>query len=141
MGDKYYIPSIEEFHVGFEYERLYIDEWLSDAPFPEMAGDHAIENTEFLLDEGLIRVKYLDKEDIEELGFHHWATNHNPKGELVGYELSNERFNITFILKDSFLEIVETITYKPYFEGYIKNKSELKKILQQIGIRTEDNKE
>ena len=65
MKDKYYTPEIEEFHVGFEYEVNYgKDRWVKEglhyAPQVVTLPYKNLEN---------IRVKHLDREDIESLGF------------------------------------------------------------------------
>jgi len=67
--DKYYIPKIEEFHIGFEYEeQVDRDEWIN-ITIAEVC------ELEFIADDlehnqGLsIRVKYLDQVDLESLGF------------------------------------------------------------------------
>ena len=129
MENEYYIPAIEEFHVGFEYEA-------------KPKGSEFVEYQRFILHKGLslemlfhtssIRVKYLDRKDIEELNF-----------ELK--DIISEDRNIYQSKKDCFLRL--SCTYKkdiPYisvyhYEGWetpdfiIKNKSELKRLLTQIG--------
>ena len=72
MESKYYTPKIEEFHVGFEYEALFTDKkkepnlrWVKmNEPFQFKRLYEWLE-----LPEPGLRVKYLDKEDIESLGF------------------------------------------------------------------------
>ncbi len=58
MTEKYYTPSIEEFHVGFEYEFFHNNEWRKQTfslidGWPKDLKDS--------------KVKYLDQEDIEGL--------------------------------------------------------------------------
>lgn len=55
---KYYTPSLDEFHNNFNYEELVNGEWL-----PTEFGL----KTRFNLSE--VRVKYLDRSDIESMGF------------------------------------------------------------------------
>ena len=65
MESKYYTPSIEEFYVGFEYEVNYGEnDWQKECLWakPEVV-------TLPYMNLENIRVKYLDKEDIESLGF------------------------------------------------------------------------
>ena len=80
---EYYTPTIDEFHVGFEYEEedtIYTDKgWYTKKSnvFKKCVygNDSYIQN--YYLNERVkrnlfvnkIRVKYLDKDDIEELGF------------------------------------------------------------------------
>jgi hypothetical protein len=66
MENKYYTPEIEEFHVGFEYEAkpkgsIHIDYM----PFIWRGNNSLI--SEFT--SATLRVKYLDREDIESLGW------------------------------------------------------------------------
>ena len=131
---KYYTPEIEEFHVGFEFEALFTDNkkepnlrWVKmNEPFQfkrlyEWLG----------LPEPGLRVKYLDKEDIESLGLKLWQIPgdsfdwefylDSEKGESLGKVTFNENNTIDE------LELFGTIFN-------IKNKSELKRILKQLSI-------
>jgi len=131
---KYYTPEISEFHVGFEYERC--DDgykWFSDV-YPRALEHIKLEN--FL---SYTRVKYLDREDIESLDY----VLHR-KDVTMGYdEYCHKRHkevlppgndsNLNVILKKG----NNVIVYKNLeivFSGTIKNKSELKKLLKQLGI-------
>jgi len=65
MENKYYTPEEEEFHVGFKYEALWgvenVDgEWLKET-FSKDQSIHSTEDT--------VRVKKLDREDIESEDF------------------------------------------------------------------------
>jgi len=136
MKNKYYPPTIEEFHVGFEYEML-----LPNGKYhKQIFGDRIIHRE---LDEynddlmkiahAICRVKYLDREDIESLGL---------KVEQKPIESFDEG---TYWCKDSkevvifeFDENNNATTY-PNIDIYniefkIKNISELKKLLEQLGI-------
>jgi hypothetical protein len=139
---KYYTPTIEEFHVGFECERkmedliTFLDEWKrytvdkytwSSNQMGLMVRDHP----------EAFRVKYLDKEDIESLGwviiedrgmeenqgFH--FTKRDPNFGIANYSLkywsTNNRIKINSLIGT-------------WFDGTIKNKSELKVLLKQLGI-------
>ena len=138
MEHKYYTPTIEEFHVGFEYEFLsFQDEtWRKAIVTVKDESVHA-EHFSFIDTEKHLdrrRVKYLDREDIESLGFILNVvdcgedTQHNELGirrnEEGGY------FG-TFFLDDTHGECNIQI-----FESFyrIKNKSELKRLLKQLGI-------
>jgi hypothetical protein len=67
--NKYYIPQIEEFHIGFEYERKYIsfEEWKKEIYL--LHYDCNLNKLNVRIIDGEIRVKYLDQSDIESLGF------------------------------------------------------------------------
>lgn len=128
--DKYYKPEIEEFHVGFEYERFVPKANATE----EECWDKLSMSVNYLsldeIDDEIIekeiRVKYLDKEDIESLG---WKLN----SDLYikdGLTLQLHKDLITIKYYDDFNNEwrtkVEQIT--------IKNKSELVKLLKQLGI-------
>jgi len=71
MENKYYTPTIEEFHVGFEFEFRHSD-YKEDGwkKFTTPVFNMEREDCPFAcqtLEE--YRVKYLDREDIESLGF------------------------------------------------------------------------
>jgi hypothetical protein len=148
--NKFYIPDISEFYVGFEYEfqeQFMVDDrsetdWRKEKI--EFSG--YIQYIDEYLEEDRIRVKYLDKEDIESLGFK--SIDPNP---LNLFNLNKYNYNITTykivtsgrIGENGFPEeeIKEEgfVIYKSYlgsvlFKGNIKNKSELIKILKMIGV-------
>jgi hypothetical protein len=68
MDNKYYTPKVEEFHVGFNYELLILDDiqWWKETIVRK---DNRFDCFDDYLNEKRIRIKYLDKEDIESLGF------------------------------------------------------------------------
>jgi hypothetical protein len=125
MGE-YYTPSIEEFHIGFEYEGL-VDYYKGEYK------TFTIENTSDLIqrmetydsqDMDFIRVKYLDREDIESLG---WKQGELPYQYFDGIhmlvDLKHNKYSINHIADDVCI-----------FEGTIKNKSELVRLLKQLDI-------
>jgi hypothetical protein len=138
MENKYYQPSIEEFHVGFEYER-------SMSKFEEIEWIKLTMSVNFLslddIDDEIIkeeiRVKYLDQSDIESLGF----TNIKDRG-------MSENYGDFFIKKDPIFQLANYELRYWYinnrlrvnringtiFDGTIKNLSELKVVLKQIGV-------
>lgn len=73
MESKYYTPNLEDLRVGYIcIERVSLPEWhmraLGTAEFIGTIGEKAHwENSGSL--EGLVRTKYLDKKDIESLGW------------------------------------------------------------------------
>ena len=137
MENKYYTPTIEEFHVGFEYEEetiIYTDKgWFThkDLGWEKKIFDSTSYMENYYLSErvkrGLvgkynptIRVKYLDREDIESLGFAQTVEDQ--------YTLDDIEFLID---DDLFVQIIKDDGF--LFQGTIKNKSELKKVLKMIG--------
>jgi hypothetical protein len=132
MENKYYTPEIEEFHVGFEYEgESYISgRWIKHTL---SEGDHL--DIEKIYKTA--RVKYLDREDIESLGFEELETmlsnppiyRYGNKDTGVTLNLRNQKVGITIPERERAVG-----GYRTIFEGTIKNKSELKKLLKQLGI-------
>ena len=131
---KYYTPRIEEFHHGFELEELIGDFW-EPIRFDNHHGRTDL--GEFLED---YRVKYLDQEDIEELG----GIKGRGLGDLSGEFWQDYRFGefcvrISNHTDESGAPKIEI--WKPAGTSglynvrmFIKNKSELKRIMAQIGI-------
>lgn len=152
--DKYYEPHLEEFHQGFEYER-----WSSSAYTPEKYIKEIFEfvDKDYIWDDDVtnmlacaynggdtLRVKYLDKEDIKSLGF--TITKDSKEVELsleskryIGGPSAGDDYKIIILYG---LDNKEMWIYKKcnngyeydLFKGYIKNKSELIKLLKQLGI-------
>jgi len=136
LVEEYYTPELEEFHKGFEFESNYVLfsndlEWkpiifggnnrlMDDLPWFYSAYENDAVPTEF-------RVKYLDREDIESLGWY--------PGRLQG--LNEDSFTLNdnqlYWQDNQFIQIYNwnsTII----FEGIIKNKSELRRLMKQLRI-------
>ena len=138
MEDKYYLPKIEEFHVGFEYETIYLksvwtkeslDVWDCGWFFESYHNDAS--PLEF-------RVKSLDKEDIESLGF---ILTGKPTEVKMYFRTDDDKYGIS--LRDNFypegfsnLHIYEFINERveTFFRGKIENKTELIKLFKQLEI-------
>jgi hypothetical protein len=141
--NKYYTPSIEEFHVGFEFEVNYgagtdSEDWekesLNKSPQVVTLPYMRLEN---------IRVKYLDREDIESLGYklteefpdaYHLkdALVFKGKGLIVFHPIMNRLlFKYPNYIRDA---SGNYNGFQTMFSGTIKNKSELKQVLKQIGV-------
>lgn len=141
---KYYAPTIEEFHVGFEYEQREMS--ISDSPKVEWERRifevaELDTNVYRKLNLELVRVKCLDKEDIESLGFV------EEPGQLErGYTKAFQKYSDPIRTGCTINIDEETgkceIWYGMFnsyagvkkFKGYIKNKSELIKLLKQIKV-------
>lgn len=143
---KYYKPGIEEFHVGFEYEYSDLDhdlkttKWFKESVPIEFNSSYYLE---LLSKEDWIRVKYLDRDDIEDLGF----VDQNDRGmsENYGYLFYIEDPDVpTYYTELRFWKNTRRVQIKgglvnKVFDGFLKNKSELKQILKQLGIIDEGN--
>jgi hypothetical protein len=131
METKYYTPNIEEFHVGFEYEIFEDFDNLPEKEWVKLVWDNQHLNPEnmtypFPIAEDKIRVKYLDREDIESLGF-------NTEDNETCYNME-KGFDIygLYPLEDNLIEICKFTN--TLFKGMVKNKSELKRILKMLNI-------
>jgi hypothetical protein len=128
MENKYYTPTIEEFYVGFQFE--YNSEIFEDWKKCDNASSedcyHAIQDISQSL-ETKYRVKYLDKDDIESLGF--------KEVEFGIYIKDKTKYDkYTFDARSSKVSIRNSIYNECWFWGTIKNKSELVRLLKQLDI-------
>lgn len=144
---KYYTPKIEEFYVGFEYEEKSSGLWTTQlyneySPIINqyLCDDYGvkIDSIQDYINQEIVRIKYLDQEDIESLGF-----NHNPKTSIKNVftlKTTDETYILKFKvhMRKNFNVSIQDDKSFCYFEGLIKNKSELKKVLQLIGVLEDD---
>jgi hypothetical protein len=148
MENKYYVPDIEEFRIGFEYE--YHEHFGKD--FGKwnkytVTSNTILEQILNLITSGSIRVKYLDKEDIESCGFEleysadltyssTYTRDCPDSGVLNSIKISLQLYPNTsvppciIILKE-----YKDGTYGTFFNGTIKNLSELKVLLKQLNLK------
>jgi hypothetical protein len=149
MNNEYYTPTIEEFHIGFEYEYSDLDhnlkntKWFKEKVPLEFSSSYYLE---LINKKDWIRVKYLDKEDVESLGFINWAVEWtNPARYYFTKALPNGQESIKkgiqlFFIFGSYdrdhVTIYNTIDKIDHvlFDGVVKNKSELKQLLKQLNI-------
>jgi len=164
-ANKYYTPDITELHVGFEYEtrdRLSVllesRKWNHSTfnKFNDMKSIRMCLDT----DRFEIRVKHLDREDIEGFGFemndifkdntekdlYYNNSVMTPRGEQsVGvYHVPQTMWCMIFFgnkndIGDWSIEKMPNKTTIDFhtntvFAGQIRNKSELKRVLTQIGV-------
>lgn len=132
MAPKYYTPFLNEFHDQFEYEELDLvwKKKVFDFRDLEIIHDELLE--------GKLRVKHLDREDIETLD---WECKLFDQSYNSGEFIINNKYILIFNLIDSFC-IIKHINFPDHvekniisiFQGTIKNKSELKKLMVQLGI-------
>ncbi len=150
--ETHYTPTIEEFNPGFEFEckERFLDgtvktlEDFNSSKWVKQTCNSAIMYIERALNgrnakNGVcgVRVKYLDKEDIESLGF---ELDQCTKDGCVFYKgnlMTKEEWCLTFGGKTNpknYLSITSMKNNPNSFTGVIKNKSELKRILKQLNI-------
>ena len=142
MDNKYYQPTTEEFFVGFKFEFLKNTDYekhkfmcISQFTFddlPELCK--------------LSRVKYLDEQDILDLGFEKHSSKDNKYLKYSCEVYSNDKLNITLghypeinkisiITRDlskSELALLSNWDDKSVNLITIKNKNELIKLLKQL---------
>ena len=131
MQNKYYVPDITEFRVGFGYEHLHSinKEWINETVTP----NNRLNCFEDYLSTNQIRVKYLDKSDIESFGFEFNKTFQNfiivtDSNDTIFLNMYSD-YNV-LIGKDYGMGCKESILFK----GIIKNKSELQQVLKMIRV-------
>ena len=149
---KYYTPDIQEFKIGFECEffnNMQDKQWnkvICDQDHIGIAYTCFEEGTKEWEDDisQTFRVKYLDDKDIEECGFTTDAGEIPSKfnyykllPDKTIYQISpywhmyhTKRENLVRIYKG----MLHEYPYTEIFRGDIKNKSELKVLLKQLGI-------
>jgi len=135
MDNKYYTPKIEEFHVGFEYERYDFVNWNKGILTIEDLFSGSMEHGSALVSAigcGHIRVKYLDIEDCVSLG---WTHNRHDFEHIMGNYFTKDDYSFS-IKDDCPLSIQQRYgdSCKFLFNGTVKNKSELKRLMEQLGI-------
>lgn len=131
---KYYTPSIEEFHVGFEYEEFHREPLMEEGFWSncKIEEDFATPPIIYGIFCCHIRVKYLDQDDILELG---WSID---KEESEFFKDTIYKMGNQWMWEDDDGDlIISQSAYVPneaIFIGTIKNKSELKVLMKQLGV-------
>lgn len=131
MEAKYYTPAFEEFHIGFEFETNYLkkeNEWTKVVMQPQDSGSFF---ERYISDASPLefRVKHLDQQDIESLGWN--------KRTFQSKEYHTRDFYLVDCGENYFLlhsGEEGDISYNRLFTGTIKNKSELKRLMIQTGV-------
>lgn len=98
--NKYYTPQIEEFFIGFEFEEEFKNPNWSKLARPledtyefvklKLDTSHSLSRITSKLKNNRVRVKYLDREDIESLGFVH-----------IGRSLLKDNIGVKFVCKSN----------------------------------------
>ena len=142
-SDKYYIPAVNEIHIGLECEidnsKINKDFGWEQYIVGEGYENVTINRAIFECYNGGIRIKYLDQEDIKSLGFIFIKDTGNKKLyqkdniNLIHY--TENKIGIS--LRDpSKNEVFSRVNIDPYLVNYIaiKNKAELEFILKSLNI-------
>jgi hypothetical protein len=159
--NKYYTPTLEEFHIGFEYETYnmscggYVIMDFSDGKYtfetvkeptdhmwfkdkfrlPKMPIDTVsdLKEIDSRIKENRIRVKYLDKEDLEDIGFIIEEEEIKPYGHYLKGKFKNNT-ELWYAKRQDNEKIYVSLKSKRYngnIRVRIKNKSDLVKIMKQ----------
>lgn len=127
--NKYYTPKIEEFCYNFPYEQKAVT-----GGWREMEFSFNLKKIKSYLEQGRIRVKHLDREDIESLGFEYDdKRDEYSKGDII-IDFNNKTHVTIGRYQEDYPMGEHTSWTDDLFIGTIKNKSELKRILKQIGV-------
>ena len=142
--EKYYIPTIEEFHVGFEFEEEFKNpNWhklmkprIDVYEFIKIKLDtsHSISRIISKIKKEKVKVKYLNREDIESL---EWVATPN-RDHIYNYRDDHNSYQLHF--DDLTRKEGQGVGITIYgmdsivFQGYIKNKSEFKKIMIMLDL-------
>lgn len=147
--EKFYTPSIEEFHVGFEYEwdKNGSDNWEKKT----FDVNWYLDRFEEEVHNERIRVKSLDREDIELEGWEidevsssyggafRFVINGGlwPKNNMRGVWMDADKNNTTKIEISSTTDgyNIDGPNYTKVFQGTIKNLSEFRRITKQLNIK------
>jgi len=129
-NNKYYVPEIEEFHIGFEYE-------IKNAFWDKIVSTKDIfyDGVEYHLKDKNIRVKYLDNMDILSLN---WNQISDDCFGISDVEFrGKKRCDLRLLVRETVLIWMIDTEENNYtlFTGFIKNKSELKKLMSQLNIK------
>ena len=138
MEKKYYTPEIEELReLRTTYEYRY-DHSNASKDWEEIEEDDYYDR--LLSDHIELKVKHLDREDIESLGWEFIKEYKEPGSYYLVFKKGHTELTLHPALEETTLFIEHesatgiNSTGYPIFRGQIKNKSELKKLLKQLGI-------
>lgn len=128
--NKYYVPDLTEFRVGFRYEvPIYGGNWELHGFEKKVLTDLKDITIELL---PYVRCKYLDESDILELGFK--QTNSYSFEKIV--DNTTVIIDYTRLKETPYVQIFFVFegNQSVRFTGRVKNYNELEVILKQIGV-------
>lgn len=132
---KWYKPTIDEFHYGFNYRVIKTDtEWRGKIDKRKFDGSN-FEEIKTLLLEGRIEIKHISETDLQILGFQPDPKN----GSWVQPELNEvmdwcyPKLRLWIDFETGSTQISTNSTTEILFKGILRNRSELKKLLSIIG--------
>jgi hypothetical protein len=138
--EKYYKPESGEFKDGFEYEYLEgNNRWIEDSVL-SVFDPTTMELIQDSFNQGELRVKHLDKSDIEDVGWEFTGKGVADWYKIEGdFDIGNWTAYEAVMIHDSScdwvkIHVLDRGEEVEIFQGTIKNKSVFKQVLKMIGI-------
>lgn len=134
MTEKYYTPSKEDYCIGLEYEYYVINNNKTNEWVKNILTQHNFSPDDwFYVFNTNNRVKYLDETDLIELGWHI-----DEKGAAFSIEGG---FWMIRIREEGAVDLdyIDNLDWEAGFSIYkcqIKNKTEMKKLMEMLNIKT-----
>lgn len=141
METKYYVPEIEDFHVGFEYEILLPDgkyhKRICGVTGVKHPGLEEYKDEMMAIAHAITRVKKLDCDAIRELGWE-FIKQHGGT-DCFDFELRDFSLSVDFDFRGKiWIRIYDGSDIDDeynYFSGILKNKSDLEKLMKIIEVK------
>lgn len=142
MENKYYTPKLKDLYINSEFEYQTDDKkWHKCSDYiNEFASGYSNEDSGWdlnkLIDNNKLRVKYLDKEDIEELGWKFFDYEPTGDGDVrwwSGFKKEEYVLKECNAWQDGNVNI--TKRGRILFQGNIKNKSKLIDVMKMLDIK------
>lgn len=129
--DKHFVPDLEDLYVGYKVELMTCNGYIVGV-FPEIFEHNSeldeYEDSYIKAAHAILRTKYLDREDIESLGWIQHATMSE-----VFFREDNPLGILYLELRDNNIIRIENDRTSEYlFQGKAKSINELKKIMEWI---------
>lgn len=156
MEDKYYVPEIEEFHVGCEIympmegQEELVCSVLNDPNLTSVLNVHISDNESFekYSVPDCLKMKYLDQDDIESFGFnkHTFSSkwyNVWIKGQFDPNNWDKNKDALFLQFMGDYHTTRSIVITTPHgkanlqtglYRGVCKNKSKLKTLLKDLGV-------
>lgn len=142
MELKYYVPKLSEFRIGFEYFQS--DTYAEPINLVRKIYNGGISVAAlniYLYEDCVIYAKYLDEQDIIDLGF---EPSPDEPNEWFSSFKGNDSIQLYFNNKIDNPNLglgISIYNYDLIFDGYVKNKSELIILLKQLDINNNEEKQ
>ena len=142
-GDKFRILSDPESSTDWYHKVYDVDDYVH---VKGIEGDTSVYcSLQDHINAGDIRVKYLDKADIEELGFEYIEDRGMVENYGYLFQMKDPLYNIKddgwmsmlqlkYWYNTNRIQIRSSARHSDWFDGTIRNKSELKVLLKQLNI-------